>query len=391
MNTPALIFGNDVTALGTLRSLRARGIPTTVASPRPALEQRSRWFVPAPGPTPAPNAEALQRYLEAHIPEGTVLFPTSDLFALALARLPEAVRERWPTVAARADAMEILVDKALFAELVERLEVPHPLTRPVHDAEEMAALDPARLEGCFLKPTDSQRFFARFGVKAARAATATEAVAWAERASEAGVDLVVQEYVPGPGDLHYYVEGYSTGDPATTTWFARRRLRIYPPDFGNSTWMRSVPLEEVAPARDALRRLLEHLEFRGIFSAEFKRDPRDGEFKLLEVNARPWWYVEFAVRCGVDVVYQAYRDALGLPTEPSRPYDVGRSCVYPYYDFHAVREAKGLPAAVGNAFGWMGAWQPIFRWNDPKPAVSALGDILLRRFRRSSSPDGEAP
>ena len=37
------------------------------------------------------------------------------------------------------------------------------------------------------------------GVKAARAATATEAVAWAERASEVGVDLVVQEYVPGPG------------------------------------------------------------------------------------------------------------------------------------------------------------------------------------------------
>jgi predicted ATP-grasp superfamily ATP-dependent carboligase len=249
----------------------------------------------------------------------------------------------------------------------------------------MATLDRKRLEGCFLKPTDSQRFFARFGVKAARAATADEAVAWAEKSHEAGVALVVQEYVPGPGDLHYYVEGYATGDPQTTSWFARRRLRIYPPDFGNSTWMRSVPLDEVAPAKEALRRLLEHLEFRGIFSAEFKRDPRDGEFKLLEVNARPWWYVEFAVRCGIDVVYQGYRDALGLPLEALGPYDVGRSCVYPYYDFHAVRESRGLSSAVLNSLGWLGAWQPIFRWNDPGPALKAVSDIVLRRLRRSSS------
>lgn len=387
MNTPALVFGNDVTALGTLRSLQARDIPTMVASPSPAAEQFSRWFVEAPAPTPAADPDALARYLDAHVQEGTVLFPTSDRYALALARLPSSVQERWPTVAARAEALELLVDKALFAGVLEGLEVPHPMTRPVDGVEAMAALDPARLEGCFLKPTNSQRFFAHFGVKAARAATADEAVAWAERASEAQVGLVVQEYVPGPGDLHYYVEGFASGDPRTTSWFARRRLRIYPPDFGNSTWMRSVPLDEVAPAQAALRRLLEHLEFRGIFSAEFKQDPRDGEFKLLEVNARPWWYVEFAVRCGVDVVYQAYRDALRLPLEEPGSYAVGRSCVYPYYDFHAVRESRGLPAAILNSLGWIGAWQPIFRWNDPGPAFNALGDMVLRRFRRSPAPD----
>jgi predicted ATP-grasp superfamily ATP-dependent carboligase len=310
---------------------------------------------------------------------------------MKLARLPEDVRARWPTVAARLDALEILVDKARFAELLDRLSVPHPLTRPVASVEEMAALDPSRLTGCFLKPTDSQRFFSHFGVKAARAEGAEEAVEWVSRAHDVGVKLVVQEYIPGPGDLHYYVEGYFTGDPETSSWFARRRLRIYPPDFGNSTRMRSVPMDEVQPARDALARLLADLRFRGIFSAEFKRDPRDGEFKLLEVNARPWWYVEFAVRCGVDVVYWGYRDALALPLEAPSDYDVGRTCVYPYYDFHAVRESSGLVSALFNTFDWVGARQPIFRWRDPAPAFHAAADVVLRRLRRSGPPtDGAA-
>ena len=35
------------------------------------------------------------------------------------------------------------------------------------------------------------------------------------------------------------------------------------------------------------------------------------EFKILEINARPWWYVELASRCGVDVCTMSYRDAFG--------------------------------------------------------------------------------
>jgi len=56
-----------------------------------------------------------------------------------------------------------------------------------------------------------------------------------------------------------------------------------------------------------------------VFSAEFKFDERDGLFKILEVNARPWWYVDFAARCGVDVCRMAYRDALATRSSLSRP------------------------------------------------------------------------
>ena len=88
-------------------------------------------------------------------------------------------------------------------------------------------------------------------------------------------------------------------------------------------------------------RFLAALEYRGTFSAEFKRDERDGVWKLLEVNCRQWWYVGFAASCGVNVTRMTYRDALGLPVGPVDRYRIGVRCVHPYYDWQAC--ARLLP------------------------------------------------
>ena len=77
-----------------------------------------------------------------------------------------------------------------------------------------------------------------------------------------------------------------------------------------------------------------------MFSAEFKLDPRDGRFKLLEVNTRPWWYVDFAARCGVDVCTMAYRDALGEGVDTVESYRTGVVCVYPYMDLSACQALR---------------------------------------------------
>ena len=153
----------------------------------------------------------------------------------------------------------------------------------------------------------------------------------------AGMSVVLQEYIPGPCTEHYFVDGYVDRAGRIKALFARRRLRIYPPDFGNSTAMVSIPLDDVQQAVDSVCTVLHAVGYHGIFSGEFKRDPRDGRFKLLEINTRPWWFIDFAVRCGVDVCRMAYDDALGLPVAAVGDYKVGATCVFPYYDFFAVQ------------------------------------------------------
>ena len=68
----------------------------------------------------------------------------------------------------------------------------------------------------------------------------------------AGMSVVLQEYIPGPCSEHHFVDGYVDRAGRVKALFARRRLRIYPPDFGNSTAMVSIPLDEVQQAVDSV-------------------------------------------------------------------------------------------------------------------------------------------
>ena len=112
-------------------------------------------------------------------------------------------------------------------------------------ADDLATLPDDMFTAGFIKPQDSQAFFAEFGVKACRVASREDAVAQVNHATEHGLAVMLQEYVPGPSDRHYLIDGYRDRAGAVRTLFARRRLRMEPPDFGNSSCMLSVPLAEV--------------------------------------------------------------------------------------------------------------------------------------------------
>ena len=155
--------------------------------------------------------------------------------------------------------------------------------------------------GSFLKPRDSHAFFRRYKVKACRVESREDAIEQFRKKNSDGFKVLLQEYIPGPTSNHYFLDGFVDRNGQVDAMFARRRLRMYPDDFGNSSYMRSVACSEISQAVDDLKRLLSAISYRGIFSAEFKYDDRDGKYKILEINARPWWYVEFAAICGVDV------------------------------------------------------------------------------------------
>jgi D-aspartate ligase len=315
--------------------------------------------------------------LEALPCERAVLIACSDQTALWVAGLDATVRRRFPSSTPTAAVFDLLVDKARFADTLVEAGVPHPYTRRLTSRQDLADLESRAGQVIFLKPVDSQSFFRRFGVKAFHVRDRAEAEARQEEAQAAGLELVLQEYVPGPATAHVFIDGFRDRTGVVRAWFPRRRLRMYPPDFGNSSAMVSLSLADVRPAIASLARLLEHLAYRGVFSAEFKWDTRDGQFKLLEVNARPWWYVEYAAWCGVNVVWLAWLDALERPVPDVTDYRVGRRCVYPSYDVSAWRAIPPdrRPSRLALYRSWIGARQPVFQLDDPLPGV---GDFISR-------------
>jgi predicted ATP-grasp superfamily ATP-dependent carboligase len=382
---PVLAFGSGLTLLGTLRCLGRAGIPVHVASPAAGYPRRSRWCRPLATPIPeSPDPAALADALRALPFERAVLMPCTDTWSAAVAGLPAELADRFPASISSSEVQGMLVDKARFSEALRRFHVPHPHTLSVRSVDDLESLPESCFARAFLKPCDSQHFSAKYGVKAFRCTDRKSAALRYEEVAQDGLDLMLQEYIPGPATSHYFLDGFVDRDGRILAAFARRRLRMNPPDFGNSSCMISVPIEEVGPAIPPLEGLLQGLRFRGIFSVEFKRDSEDGAFKLLDLNARPWWYIEFAFQCGMNMPRLAYRDALRLPVDAIPDYRAGRRCVFIQRDWGACRRLFKMGELSRRAWvrDWLWSEKAIAAWDDPLPAFWDAAMLVSRRVDR---------
>lgn len=376
-----LVFGSGLTTLGTIRLLASAGLKPFVVSDTPGFVAKSRWYRPAPqsASNESPR-ENLRAWLGGLSLERAVLLACSDEWVLRVARCADEFRERFPTSVSSPEVLETLIDKWRLAAVLTELGLPHPRTMAIDPSTALADIPDAAIDGAFIKPRDSTRFFRKFQVKGFHVTSRADLGRRLEELSKLGLAVELQEYIPGPSSNYFYVEGFVDKSGEFSALFTRQRLRMHPPDFGNSTLFRSVHPSTIPDAVETVTRLLRHLRFRGIFSVELKRDERDGVCRLIEVNARPWWYVEFAGQCGVNVGAMHVADALGERVAPVRDFTVGKKCVYPSYDYHACRALRASHALTRRAWAssWLTSTQPVARWNDPMPAAGAVGLVVGR-------------
>ncbi len=368
---PALVLGQTITALGVVRGLARLGVPVYGISADPEIARFSRWYRRLPGAKLFRDGADLAAYLRPLPLDRAVLIAASDHGAVAAASLPPDLRRRFPTCVPSARLLAQLSDKEGLRRLLDRFGVPHPRTVAIESEADVHLADALDIWRVFIKPRDSQEFLNRFGRKAVRPSNHSELLVLLRGLMEQDVPVVLQEYVPGPSWHHYYVEGFLDATGSVRAHFARQRLRMPPGDFTNSSATRSVPLDVVAPAVRALDRLMTGVGYRGAYSAELKRDARDGVLRCIEINVRPWWYIEFAETCGVNFVEMIYRDALGLPVPGVGEYRSGRSWIYPYYDFQACRHlvASGRMSVGHCVRSWLGSGWVGFAADDPMPGI----------------------
>jgi predicted ATP-grasp superfamily ATP-dependent carboligase len=400
LTTPAIVMGREQTALGALRSLRMVGIDTYVACPPGDLVRRSRWYRSVPGAArwdgrPGPNARDA---LASSSLECAVLIPCNDAAALWVSDIPRRpLRDRFLVSSSSHETLQILEDKSRFGQFLAGTTILHPRTFTIRSAADIAALPFDSLDRVFVKPADSQAFLRTTGVKGLWARDRGEFEAIWKRLDGQNLAVIAQEYIPGGADEHYFIDGFRDRHGVLTALFARRRVRISPPDFGSSSYCLSIPMRDVDTALPGLTELLERLGYRGIFSAEFKRDARDGAFRILEVNARAWWYVEFAARCGVNVVEMAWRDALDMPVvRAPASYLTQLGCINLRNDLETVfarRGAERTPLSLALR-QWSRGHLNVFRWDDPLPGLQvawqAVTAALARRLRRLLTGDRRA-
>ena len=197
---------------------------------------------------------------------------------------------------------------------------------------------------------------------------------------------VIQEVIPGPESNILLLAGYfdRNSDPVET--FTARKLRQYPPGFGSASLVQS---ETDAEILETSTRFLKEVGFKGVCGTEFKRDPRDGKLKIIEINPRPTLWFHLSNASGKRVVETACRDLVGLSVEPSLPQIDGVLWRYGLKDFYSkcfyAVKSKGfvfLPPEIPAELGRNGRTWAVYDSQDPSPAYVEPLNYLRKFFSR---------
>jgi predicted ATP-grasp superfamily ATP-dependent carboligase len=142
--------------------------------------------------------------------------------------------------------------------------------------------------------------------------------------------------------------------------------------------------------RSMAQAILDRLHYTGLVEIEFKRDPRDGEPKLLDINPRLWGWHTLGRRAGMDFAYLNWKLVYGeCPPHIEAP--AGVRWVWPAADIPtAVREVAGRRLRIRDYLRAFRAPVDLatLAIDDPLPGLMEIpmhGLESVRRWMRASA------
>ena len=315
----AVVIGGEHPGLGIARSLGRRGIPICIIDDQHSVSQFSRYVtrvVRVKDLRDEKNTvdnvmEIGQRYGL----KGWVLFPTRDETVAAFSHHRERLAEFFRVTTPAWETVQWAWDKKNTYDRAAELGIPVPRTYNVMTEEDLAGLY-NRLP-LAIKPAVKENFFYATGDKAWRAETPEQLNNLFRKAKQQirPEEILIQEIIPGSGLQQYSYCAFFRDGIAQATLVARR-LRQHPREFGRAaTYVETIEHPEVEKLSE---RFLKAINYYGLVEVEFKQDPRDGQLKMLDVNARTWGFHSLGVPAGVDFPYLLYADQVGRSVESSR-------------------------------------------------------------------------
>lgn len=388
--TPALVACCSKAGFAVISALGRRGVPVIGLSygngqSGGASKYVAREFAV---PDPTENESAfVKRLLE--LPEKThraVLIPTDDGSLVAISRNATALSEAYRPTCEPWSLVRQLIEKRFTYEIARTHAIPCPrilIAGSRHDSLEFA-----REIGypCLLKPSVGHLFFKRYRKKMLMIRNEQELLSGLEFGLDSGSELMLSEYIPGGDECGANYNSFATnGIPFSE--FTAQKVRNKPTLIGFPTAVRATLLPEV---RALGRRMLEALGLNGFSCMEFKRDARDGGYKLMEVNARHNYSGALATACGIDFPWLSYCRTLGVPLEPQIAQAADELC---WID--EERDAQGLALSITKGLTAFNAYRApyrgrkvfaVLRPDDPLPFARLMRDSALTALKRATHP-----
>jgi predicted ATP-grasp superfamily ATP-dependent carboligase len=345
-----------VNGLAAIRSLGRAGVQVyAVDYRRSALGFRSRYAKPVLSPDPQDEEAFVSFLAELELDAPAPVFPTHDEPLNAIARAADRLGDRFLLPFPRWDVLGRIQNKRAQLEVAEQAGIPVPRWASTSSAADDLGYP------VLVKPSSTEGFKRRFGHQAFRCENRDEVERAFVEAEE--YEPLVQELVPGGDEQLYTLGSYLAADGEPLGLFCGRKLRQTPPGVGTCRVGEAVWVEEVV---EQGLRLLRELGHTGLSQVEFKRDPGDGAYRLMEVNPRLWQWHGLAAACGVDLPRIAYEDLTGERPAPASMN--GRRRRWAITLLHGERPAPQRPPYV----------DAVFARDDLKPALVQAARLIRR-------------
>jgi predicted ATP-grasp superfamily ATP-dependent carboligase len=313
--TPVVVLGCELGGLAVIRTLGRLGVTlhgVDADSSAPAL--RSRYCS-------ASDVHPYDRHqprtylsflldLARRLGRPAVLIATSDEYSLFVARHRKQLQPSFLFPDNSADLVESLADKRHMHGVATRLGVPTPRTlfpRSPADLERMAE----EIEyPVMFKAIRGDLMARRAGIRMAPAHDPGEVKALYGRCEDPDEpNVMLQELIPGDDDQVYIFNGYFDARSRCLSAFTGRKIRQFPVHKGSASLGECEDVPEVARLSVEL---MQAVGYRGVVDMGFRRDPRDGRYKVLDINPRVGQaFRMFVADNGIDVVRSLYLDLTG--------------------------------------------------------------------------------
>ena len=373
--TGAVVIGGYVNALDGIRALGRLGLPVAVVVTKAFdIAHRSRWVSETLRLlTLHQEPERLVDLLESEASrwQGRLLVPTNDDALEVLSRHRDHLRRWYHVAAAPWEVASQLLLKDRFYEAARRVGVPLP--RCYGNADRLAVDQGDLTFPLLVKPVESSRFAAQFGCKLFVAADRQELRAHIDQIETEGLHCQLYDWIPGADDHFYDYSVYMDARGEPVGGVTIHKFRRSPPFFGVG---RAVEVIDGDFLREPTVEVLRSIGFRGMASAEYKLDPRDGSYRALEINGRLSLMHGPARRAGFDYPAMAWQDvALGQRVE-IQPNGWRGSWIHLHADL-----LYGLLSRKLERLTWDQFWTPyraprsfaVWSRSDPLPFLAQWG------------------
>ena len=316
----AIIIEGHVQGLSNVRSLGEKGIPVFVVDVCHCLAQHSKYcrkYFKCPAFN---SSEFIDFLLELGKKEHLVdwvLIPSNDHIVENLSRNRDKLKPYFKTIAPEPDILNKIVNKKNLLRLAQECGTPIPVTCYPENKELVKSFSfPVLLKGNF-----GLSFYKATHAKAIQIDTLEnfESILSDVLAKVHSSNVMIQELIPFDENNRVVSFTCFAINGIIKTYWMGDKLREHPIKYGTATYSRSIHIPQVL--QNAIP-LVNALNYTGVCEIEFLRDPRDGVYKLIEINPRTWLWVGLAKKCGVDYAYMIYAYLNNLPINFPHDYKV---------------------------------------------------------------------